>query len=127
MTFGAAFACAYRRDLTRHTRNAIVKRTQPQGQATATKPKALPTTATKEMNPKTSILEEEVNVSLFFFFPWFEWSFHKSWSDTLSCVCMPISLRESLVPGSWARGSNSTSWTLSPNHRHFQIHQRMNS
>ena len=35
MTIGAAFACAYRRDLARTTRRELVKRTQNQNQAPA--------------------------------------------------------------------------------------------
>ena len=45
MTIGAAFACAYRRDLARQTRNAVTKRAQNQKQASQTQTKALSSSA----------------------------------------------------------------------------------
>lgn len=53
MTIGAAFACAYRRDLARTTRRKLVKRTQNQNQAPTTQiqTKALSSSATPSNAP----------------------------------------------------------------------------
>jgi len=71
MTVGAAFACAFRRDLPRQTRNAIVKRTQNQTPAAAPLSTTATTATTAAQEEPKHVLEQDIAVSRTWFF-WFQ-------------------------------------------------------